>query len=152
MAMLYLIIIFAVVAIIFSIITYAISIIYNHNDSIKNRLKIKFDSFIKFYNVNPKAWYLADDYVSYYASSCSSYKLGYGVAKKDFDFCFSFIYYLRYKIWKKQNDKRKQDKKNAQEYLTALKYIEEDIKLFAEQNNNLIEDEIKRWQNGKANG
>lgn len=147
MAMLYFIIFFVVIMLIILIISYA-----NYNNSIKNRLKIKFDSFIKFYNVNPKAWYLADDYVSYYASSCSSYKLKYGVAKKDFDFCFSFIDYFRYKIWKKQNDKRKQDKKNAQEYLTALKYIEEDIKLFAEQNNNLIEDEIKRWQNGKANG
>lgn len=120
------------------------SLLYDCNYYSKGRLKIKFDSFIKFYNVNPKAWYLANDYVSYIASRCSSYGLGYSMENKDFDFCFSFIDYVRYKIWKKQNDKREQDKKNAEDYLTALKYIEEDIKLFAKQNNNLIEDEIKK--------
>lgn len=144
MELFYLFIIFAVVAIIISFITYAISTICHYSYSIKDRLKIKFDSFIKFYNVNPKSWYLADGYVSYITSRCSSYKLGYSMEKKDFDFCFSFIDYIRYQIWKKQIEKIKQDKKNAEDYLTALKYIEADIKLFAEQNNNLIEDEIKK--------
>lgn len=144
MEMFYLFIIFAVVAIIISIITYAISTICDYSYSIKNRLKIKFDSFIRFYNVNPRAWCLAHNYVTYSASRCSTYKFDYSMADKEFEFCFSFTDYLRYRVWERQNEKIKQDKKNAQEYLTALKYIEEDIKLFAEQNNNLIEDEIKK--------
>lgn len=145
MILFHFVVIFAGLYISFLIIACAISTLYDYCNSIDNRLKIKFDSFIKFYNVNPNAWTLHDNYVVYVAKSrCSSYQFSYYIVDKSFEFCFPFLDYIRYNMWKKQADELKQKKKNAQEYLSALKYIEADIKNFTEQNNNLLEDEIKK--------
>lgn len=123
-------------------IAYMLIALYDYCNCEKGRLKIKFNSFIKFYNVRPEAWLLLDDLVIYRPLKHLSVETS--ISDSNFVFCFSFLGYIRYKIWKKSNKILKQRKNNAQRYLTVLKYIEADIKSFTEQNNNLIEEEMKK--------
>ena len=92
--------------------------------------KLKFKSFISFYNINPQNWSLWDDHVVYWRSGVQ--------------FRFSCSGYVRYVLWKNRLAKQKTAKKNAEEYQRTLEYIKRDLEEFNRKNEQMIKKEAEK--------
>lgn len=104
----------------------------NFRKSVPN--KIKFESFIAFYEIRPKKWVLESDYVIYFERESMSW---YYNAKEAHKFRFTFVDSIRYRLWHvgikrqekyqaKQNEKQKQ----YEEYQRTIDFIKKDLEEF----------------------
>lgn len=98
--------------------------------------KIKFQSFLSFYAINPKQWNLCDGNVIY-----TSDKMGHGQINKKYIFRFSFIDYIKYFFWhwfkeyKESNIffetwKKEKAKEALRDYQDFCECIKQDIEQF----------------------
>ena len=106
-----------------------------------NKLKIKLKQFKLFYSMNPNVWELRDDYVIYNVFNKNGY------ATKSFKFYFPFLDFIKYKIFKKRLDKKSTQVKYSELYLEALEYIKKDINKFTTDNNDFVNEQLKKLQN-----
>ncbi len=106
-----------------------------------NKLKIKLKQFKLFYSMNPNVWELRDDYVIYNVFNKDGY------ATKSFKFYFPFLDFIKYKIFKKRLDKKSTQVKYSELYLEALEYIKKDIDKFTTDNNDFVNEQLKKLQN-----
>ena len=91
---------------------------------------IDFESFRKFYNINPERWELHDDYVR-----CVT-KFKYDIAWDYEQFQFNFVDYQKYKKWlnnKKQHDKDVADMKSTAKMIAAVKQDIEKIERISDE-------------------
>ena len=109
----------------------------------EKELKIKFDTFMSFYEIAPHKWTTYGYYVVYHASSQELY-----------EFSFKFIDSLRYEHWRKKKDKEARKRIAAESYVKkysdVIEYIKNDISDFRQQNQSFIDDkmqEIRKYQN-----
>lgn len=122
---------------------YFIDLFIDWNIGRSDKLKIKLKQFKRFYNMNPNAWRLKDDYVMYKAFN------EYGSVIKSFKFYFPFLDFIRYRILKKGIEKKSAQVEYSESYLEVLEYIKKDIEKFTEQNNKFVEEKIQMLQNTK---
>lgn len=106
-----------------------------------NKLKIKLEQFKLFYSMNSNVWELRDDYVIYNVFNKNGY------ATKSFKFYFPFLDFIKYKIFKKRLDKKSTQVKYSELYLEALEYIKKDIDKFTTDNNDFVNEQLKKLQN-----
>lgn len=106
-----------------------------------NKLKIKLEQFKLFYSMNPNVWELRDDYVIYNVFNKDGY------TTKSFKFYFPFLDFIKYKIFKKRLDKKSTQVKYSESYLEALEYIKKDIDKFTTDNNDFVNEQLKKLQN-----
>ena len=109
------------------------SIYSSYQDAIEDKIKIKFKSFVYFYNINPNRWELKRSYVTFksdykpptdHASKLLSYAPEYVYTK----FRFGLIGCVRYKLWKLRKDKNDKIFKDCEEYQRVLDVIADDIR------------------------
>lgn len=94
-------------------------------DSIGNTPKIKFKSFKNFYELNPDRWRLHDDTVG---CKIDFKSMGnFNICINDDKFHFGFIDFYRYKLWKNNLDKRKENKRKAQITASMVAAVKQDI-------------------------
>ena len=94
------------------------------NMNAEDRIKIKFNSFISFYNINPDRWELNDSTVFFRTKQKSyPYSSDYQYTK----FKFNLIDTIKYKHWKRQKIKNDIILKNCEEYQKVLEIIKQDI-------------------------
>lgn len=106
-----------------------ISLIIYHESTDKNNPKIKFNTFKKFYEINPDRWKLSSDteyknnYVACYMTrhECSMLSTGY------YGFRFGLIDYRRYTHWLNHMEKQKTDLKNMQLMADMIAVVKQDI-------------------------
>ena len=91
--------------------------------------------------MNPNVWELSDDYVIYNVFNKNGY------ATKSFKFYFPFLDFIKYKIFKKRLDKKSTQVKYSELYLEALEYIKKDINKFTTDNNDFVNEQLKKLQN-----
>ena len=106
-----------------------------------NKLKIKLEQFKLFYSMNHNVWELRDNYVIYNVFNKNGY------ATKSFKFYFPFLDFIKYKIFKKRLDKKSTQVKYSELYLEALEYIKKDIDKFTTDNNDFVNEQLKKLQN-----
>ena len=96
-----------------------ISCVIEYKDNyFSSRTRLKFKSFLKFYELCPKNWELYCNYPIY--QNCT-------------DVSFNFLDYYRYKIWKKRIDKRTAKIAQLKSQEQLIQYIQKDIdKMFGE--------------------
>lgn len=87
------------------------------SDSKGNSARIKFSSFKKFYEVNPYRWSLFDDGVSCRRDdTCATISTHFG-----------FIDFYRYKLWRRNLDKRNKEKEHAKDMAIIIANVKKDI-------------------------
>ena len=79
--------------------------------------KIKFKDFKKFYELNPKRWWCANDYVRCHVNGEEDCEI----------FVFKFIDECKYRIWRRKCDKHKVNQKHNQSTQRMLDAVKEDI-------------------------
>ena len=84
--------------------------------------KIKFKSFVKFYNINPDRWELNSGYVR-----CRIKNTYGGWSSASDDFRFGPIDYLRYQHFRNTLDKRRINATHAKSIARMLNAVKEDI-------------------------
>jgi hypothetical protein len=94
-----------------------------NNKTIYDLPRIKYDEFIKFYNVKSSVWKLGNGYVLKLnmESSLKDNYIYYGNSRRneeirEFGFRFSFIDYLKYSKYKTEIEKERVKKKNIESY------------------------------------
>lgn len=87
------------------------------SDSKGNSTKIKFSSFKKFYEVNPYRWSLCDDHVTCRIDN------SFGSISTH----FGFIDFYRYKLWRRNLDKRNKEKEHAKDMAIIIANVKKDI-------------------------
>lgn len=87
---------------------------------------IKFKSFVSFYNINPDRWELYDDSIVFRNHTSRSF---FGD-----EYCFRFIDYYRYKLWKHKKEKYDTQVKNNQKYQEMIDILKQDIANFEKRN------------------
>lgn len=109
----------------------------------EKELKIKFDSFMSFYEIAPHKWTTYEFYVVYHVSPQETY-----------EFSFSFMDSLKYERWRKQKDKEQRKRIAAESYVKkysdVIECIKNDIFDFRQQNQSFVDDkmqEIRKEQN-----
>ena len=94
----------------------------------KNKPKIKFDAFKKFYSINPDRWNL--DTVSVVCKikneECNFYR-GLFYTYDSERFYFSFFDWLRYKRFRKTLEKNKLEKKHMESTARMINMVKKDI-------------------------
>lgn len=109
------------------------SIYDSYKDVTEDKIKIKFKSFVYFYNLSPNRWELKRSYVTFksdykpptdHASKLLSYAPEYVYTK----FRFGLIGCVRYKLWKLRKDKNDKILKDCEEYQKVLDVIAGDIR------------------------
>lgn len=85
---------------------------------------IKFKSFLAFYNINPNRWELLDDYVRFLNNP----------RKFGDTYCFRFIDYYRYLIWRHKENNRIDSISSAQKYQEMIDILKQDIADFEKRN------------------
>ena len=90
--------------------------------------KLKFNTFLRFYNIAPYKWSLYSGTVEYKTDN-----YGHGIYFYEF-FRFSIIDTVRYYLWKKRDTKRKEAQKQNEEMAEFLECIKKDIEEFQEKN------------------
>ena len=96
------------------------------NMNAEDRIKIKFNSFISFYNINPDRWELNDSTVFFHSSDYQYTK-----------FKFNLIDTIKYKHWKRQKIKNDIILKNCEEYQKVLGIIKQDIQATQQESSRL---------------
>ena len=107
-------------------------------DSIGSTPKIKFKSFKNFYELNPDRWRLHDDTVVCKIDFKSI--RNFNICINDDKFHFGFIDFYRYKLWKNNLGKRKENKLKAQITARMIAAVKQDIAA-SEQQANKYQDE-----------
>lgn len=120
---------------------YFVDLLIDWSTKKSNKLKIKLEQFKLFYSMNPNVWELRDDYVIYNVFNKNGY------ATKSFKFYFPFLDFIKYKIFKKRLDKKSTQVKYSELYLEALEYIKKDIENFTTDNNDFVNEQLKKLQN-----
>ena len=87
-----------------------------------NYAKIKFESFKKFYDINPNRWELHDDHVNclietYYNSLLNKYER----------FQFDFVDYRKYVRWLKNKKERDKEMANMESTAKMIAAVRQDI-------------------------
>lgn len=85
---------------------------------------IKFKSFIAFYNVNPDRWELNDSYIRFCRNS-------YSLGDK---YCFKFIDFYRYKLWKREKYKHATSIRSVKKYQEMIDILKQDIADYEKRN------------------
>lgn len=104
-----------------------IAMVINALDSMstEDRIKIEFNSFISFYNINPDRWELNN------ATVCFRIKVEdnspFPAYEQRIKFKFNSIDTIRYKHWKNQKSKNDKILKGWEEYQKVLEIIKQDI-------------------------
>ena len=97
-------------------------------------IKIKFNSFISFYNINPNRWELNDSTVFFRTKQKSyPYSSDYQYTK----FKFNLIDTIKYKHWKRQKSKNDKILKDCEEYQKVLEIIKQDIQATQQESSRL---------------
>lgn len=117
---------------------YFVDLLIDWSTKKSNKLKIKLEQFKLFYSINPNVWELRDDYVIYNVFNKDGY------ATKSFKFYFPFLDFIKYKIFKKRLDKKSTQVKYSELYLEALEYIKKDIDKFTTDNNDFVNEQLKK--------
>lgn len=81
--------------------------------------KISFDSFKKFYEINPNRWI-----TGYGTVTCRTAKETW---EENDTFCFDFFDYYKYRKWIKQKEKNKKSTRNAEAIKRMMDVVREDI-------------------------
>lgn len=89
-------------------------------ESPRNNPKIKFKSFVKFYDVNPNRWNLYDEYIECRIDDKS---WNYSVER----FSFGFIDFWRYKLWHKMQKRAERNKQHAESTSRMIAAVRRDI-------------------------
>ena len=100
-----------------------------HLASIPKMNKMKFKSFVSFYQIAPEKWELNDDFVAYYKSADDRYAW-----KKDYRFTFGFCDMIRYTLWRRSLDKRQEEHDLYEDYRKAIESIKKDVENFQQEN------------------
>lgn len=104
--------------------------------NLKHNARMKFNSFVKMYYINPDKWNLFPSCVMYYPQK-------YNETSK-IHISFNYIDWLRYKSWVKHKERHEEKIKEKQTYLKnneiLIQYLLNDIETFKETN----EKETKR--------
>ena len=106
-----------------------LSIIVYHESTDKNNPKIKFNTFKKFYEINPDRWKLSNgtkyqnNYVACYMTRHEGSMLSTGYYR----FRFGLIDYHRYTHWLKHIEKQKINLKNIQLMADMIAAVKQDI-------------------------
>ena len=89
-------------------------------ESPRNSPKIKFKSFVKFYDVNPNRWNLYDEYIECRIDDKS---WNYSVES----FSFGFIDFWRYKFWLKMQKRAERNKQHTESTSRMIAAVRRDI-------------------------
>lgn len=109
------------IGIIITIISFSVDYA-DYKESTEEYPKLKFKSFLSFYDINPKRWEL-----NYHTVDCilkSSYS---GILRTEETFCFSYIDTICYKCWHKNLDKHAQSQSHAKITAQMIAAVKEDI-------------------------
>ena len=107
-------------------------------------IKIKFNSFISFYNINPNRWELNDSTVFFRTKQKSyPYSSDYQYTK----FKFNLIDTIKYKHWKRQKSKNDKILKDCEEYQKVLEIIKQDIQATQQESVRLSNDGLDILRN-----
>lgn len=113
--------------------------------STDDRIKIKFNSFVSFYNINPDRWYLNDATVWFKIKVEANYPfLAY---EKHIKFKFNLIDTIKYKHWKNQKSKNDKILKDCEEYQKVLEIIKQDIQAAKDESMRLSNDGLDILRN-----
>ena len=92
--------------------------------------KIKFKTFIKFYNINPDSWKLCDGYVVYRKNAAK--------------FKFNLIDFFKYTNWSEKLKHNKEIEMDIAEYQQVLEYVKCDLEEFERKNNEMLLKEAEK--------
>ena len=107
------------------LIAFILILLFIWQESIGSTPKIKFKSFKNFYELNPDRWRLHDDTVG---CKIDFKSMGnFNICINDDKFHFGFIDFYRYKLWKNNLDKRKENKRKAQITARMVAAVKQDI-------------------------
>lgn len=82
--------------------------------------RMKFKSFVKFYDVNPVRWDLHDGHVN-----CHIDDMSWTTNVESFS--FGFIDFVRYKLWRKMQERVKRNKQHAESASRMIAAVRRDI-------------------------
>ena len=120
----------AVIIIIFLVVLSIMFIIWLCEDSMRavynSNGYIKFKSFVSFYNINPNRWDLHDSHIEFRNYTSLRY-----VHDR---YCFRFIDFYRYKLWKYKKEKYATQVKNNQAYQEMIDILKQDIADYEKRN------------------
>lgn len=105
------------------------------NMNAEDRIKIKFNSFISFYNINPDRWELNNATVWFKIKVEDNYP--FPAYEKHIKFKFNLIDTIKYKHWKRQKIKNDIILKNCEEYQKVLGIIKQDIQVTQQESSRL---------------
>ena len=108
-------------------------------------IKIKFNSFISFYNINPNRWELNNATVWFkikVEDNCP-----FPAHEKHIKFKFNLIDTIKYKHWKRQKIKNDIILKNCEEYQKVLEIIKQDIQATQQESVRLSNDGLDILRN-----
>lgn len=127
MLFLFIIIIFVVVILYYCSLYFDRDFFYDAPDMYT---KIKFQSFLKFYYINPDAWELSDSFIKYKQSKAY--------------FEFNWFEVPKYHKWHEQIKKNKLTKRQTEKYQETLEYIKRDLEWFNRKNEQMIKKEAEK--------
>lgn len=108
-------------------------------------IKIKFNSFISFYNINPDRWELNNATVWFKIKVEDNYP--FPAYEKHIKFKFNLIDTIKYKHWKRQKIKNDIILKNCEEYQKVLEIIKQDIQATQQESVRLSNDGLDILRN-----
>lgn len=86
----------------------------------KNYMKIKFNTFVSFYNIAPNKWLLCDEDVSYFSKQDNCYC----------QFYFSFVDLIKYLIWHRQLNINNIKEYEYDKYKKFVECVKKDLENF----------------------
>ena len=111
--------------------------------------RIKFKQWLDLYYLSPKNWCLEDTPSRYIYGASKSYKCGYG------DGCwvyihFSFVDYLRYRLWKRGTKRRENNSKRDKRLKDVLELAQSDIERLKARSDWEMEEAKRQTEETKA--
>lgn len=107
--------------------------------------RIKFEQWLDLYYLNPEKWHLEDTPNRYIYSTRRSYKDGYWAYIH-----FSFVDYLRYRLWKRGTKHRENNTKRDKRLKDVLKLAQSDIERLKAQADWEMEEAKRQTEETKA--
>lgn len=83
--------------------------------------EIEFESFKKFYDINPERWELYDEHV------CCATDIKYGMIWNSEKFQFNYLDFQKYKKWLKNKKSRDKEMANMQSTAKMIAAVKQDI-------------------------
>ena len=111
--------------------------------------RIKFKQWLDLYYLSPKNWCLEDTPSRYIYGASKGYKCGYG------DGCwvyihFSFVDYLRYRLWKRGTKRRENNSKRDKRLKDVLELAQSDIERLKARSDWEMEEAKRQTEETKA--